>query len=91
MPDDSNIQWPIDVVAENILQYIEMYRINAVVTFDKHGVSRHKNHISLYFAVAALCIENKVPSCQYSTFLLFDLMLDLCDKFNHCINYYSRL
>jgi len=69
MPDDSSIQWPTDIVAENILQYVEMYRINAVVTFDKHGVSRHKNHISLYFAIATLCIENKVPPCQYLVFL----------------------
>ncbi|XP_018307213.1 N-acetylglucosaminyl-phosphatidylinositol de-N-acetylase [Mycetomoellerius zeteki] len=61
LPDDQGIQWPTDTVAESILQYIEMYKINAVVTFDKHGVSRHKNHISLYFAIAALCIEKKVP------------------------------
>lgn len=65
MPDDQSVQWPTDTVAESILQYIEMYKINAVVTFDKYGVSRHKNHISLYFAIAALCIEKKVPPCQY--------------------------
>ncbi|XP_014467558.1 PREDICTED: N-acetylglucosaminyl-phosphatidylinositol de-N-acetylase isoform X2 [Dinoponera quadriceps] len=61
LPDDQTVQWPIDEVAESILQYIEIYKINAVVTFDKHGVSRHRNHISLYFAIAALCIEKKVP------------------------------
>ncbi|XP_012534930.1 N-acetylglucosaminyl-phosphatidylinositol de-N-acetylase [Monomorium pharaonis] len=61
LPDDQHVQWPTQMVAENILQYIEMYKINAVVTFDKYGVSRHKNHISLYFAIAALCIEKKVP------------------------------
>ncbi|KYN18935.1 N-acetylglucosaminyl-phosphatidylinositol de-N-acetylase [Trachymyrmex cornetzi] len=61
LPDDQGVQWPTDTVAESILQYIEMYKINAVVTFDKYGVSRHKNHISLYFAIAALCIEKKVP------------------------------
>lgn len=65
LPDDQSVQWPTDTVAENILQYIEIYKINAVVTFDKYGVSRHKNHISLYFAIAALCIEKKVPPCQY--------------------------
>lgn len=65
LPDDQSVQWPTDTVAESILQYIEMYKINAVVTFDKYGVSGHKNHVSLYFAVAALCIEKKVPSCQY--------------------------
>lgn len=61
LPDDQSVQWPVDTVAESILQYIEIYKINAVVTFDKYGVSRHKNHISLYFAIASLCIEKKVP------------------------------
>ncbi|XP_043501755.1 N-acetylglucosaminyl-phosphatidylinositol de-N-acetylase isoform X1 [Polistes fuscatus] len=62
LPDSQFIQWPVDVLAESILHYIESYKINAVITFDKHGVSKHKNHISLYFAIAALCIEKKVPS-----------------------------
>lgn len=65
LPDDQSVQWPVDTVAESILQYIEIYKINAVVTFDKYGVSRHKNHISLYFAIATLCIQKKVPPCQY--------------------------
>jgi len=68
LPDNQSVQWPTDTVAESILQYIEIYKINAVVTFDKYGVSRHKNHISLYFAIAALCIEKKVPPCQYRSF-----------------------
>lgn len=40
--------------------------MNAVVTFDKRGVSGHKNHISLYYAIASLCIEKKIPSCKYA-------------------------
>lgn len=63
LPDDRNVQWPTEIVAECILQHIEIYKINAVVTFDKHGISKHKNHISLYYAIAALCIEKKVPHC----------------------------
>ncbi|XP_033191706.1 phosphatidylinositol glycan anchor biosynthesis class L [Bombus vancouverensis nearcticus] len=61
LPDDQNVQWPTEVVAECVLQHVEIYKINAVVTFDKHGISKHKNHISLYYAIAALCIEKKVP------------------------------
>lgn len=63
LPDDQNVQWPTEVVSECILQHVEIYKINAVVTFDKYGISKHKNHISLYYAIAALCIEKKVPYC----------------------------
>ncbi|XP_008548669.1 N-acetylglucosaminyl-phosphatidylinositol de-N-acetylase [Microplitis demolitor] len=62
LPDDPKVQWPGNIVSENILHYIETYKMNAVVTFDKRGVSGHKNHISLYYAIASLCIENKIPS-----------------------------
>lgn len=65
LPDDPKVQWPGNIVSENILHYIETYKMNAVVTFDKRGVSGHKNHISLYYAIASLCIENKIPSCKY--------------------------
>lgn len=63
LPDDPKVQWPSDLVAKHILQHVETYKINAVVTFDKHGVSGHKNHISLFYGVALLCIEGTVPSC----------------------------
>ncbi|KAF7994965.1 hypothetical protein HCN44_004437 [Aphidius gifuensis] len=62
LPDDPTVQWPSDIVAENILQYIELYKMDAVVTFDKYGVSGHRNHISLYYAVASLCLDKKIPS-----------------------------
>lgn len=62
LPDDPTIQWPNDIVADHILQYIELYKMDAVVTFDKYGVSGHKNHISLYYAVASLCLDKKIPS-----------------------------
>jgi len=62
LPDDPRVQWPSDLVAKHILQHVETYKINAVVTFDKHGVSGHKNHISVFYGVALMCIEGTVPS-----------------------------
>lgn len=63
MPDSPNVQWPENIVSNIILRYIESYKINAVVTFDKHGVSKHKNHIAIYYGIASLCIERKIPTC----------------------------
>ncbi|XP_015512520.1 N-acetylglucosaminyl-phosphatidylinositol de-N-acetylase [Neodiprion lecontei] len=61
LPDDPKVQWPENVVGETILQHVESYRINAVITFDKRGVSGHKNHTSIFYGVASLCMENKLP------------------------------
>ncbi|XP_012288019.1 N-acetylglucosaminyl-phosphatidylinositol de-N-acetylase [Orussus abietinus] len=66
LPDDSKVLWSEDVVAGNILQHVESYKINAVVTFDKYGISGHKNHISLFYGIASLCMEKKVPPyCKF--------------------------
>ncbi|XP_014215192.1 N-acetylglucosaminyl-phosphatidylinositol de-N-acetylase [Copidosoma floridanum] len=68
LPDNPAVQWPEEIVAETVLHHVESCKIDAVVTFDKHGVSKHKNHISLYFAIASLCIEKKVPTyCKLYT------------------------
>lgn len=61
LPDSQSVKWPQEVVAQYILNHIESHKINAVVTFDKYGVSGHGNHISLFYGVASLCMEQKVP------------------------------
>ena len=71
LPDDPSVQWPEELVAESILQHIETFRIDAVVTFDKNGISKHRNHISLFYAAASLCIQKKVPPCKYVIYEIF--------------------
>ncbi|KAL7290265.1 hypothetical protein TKK_0015967 [Trichogramma kaykai] len=102
LPDHPKIQWPEELIAENVLQFIEMYKMDAVVTFDKHGVSRHKNHISLFYAIASLCIEKKVPTyCKLYTLesvnifrkytLIFDLPISLLSApYWYLISYQQR-
>uniref|UniRef100_A0A1B6D1I9 N-acetylglucosaminylphosphatidylinositol deacetylase n=1 Tax=Clastoptera arizonana TaxID=38151 RepID=A0A1B6D1I9_9HEMI len=62
LPDDPSVRWRDDIVAEIILNQIETYKIDTVVTFDKGGVSKHPNHKSLFCAMAFLCLERKLPS-----------------------------
>lgn len=86
LPDDPGVRWRADVVARIILRHVEALSIDALVTFDKHGVSRHSNHCSLYYAAAFLSIERHLPAnCRVYTldtvnllrkyWLLFDLPL----------------
>lgn len=62
LPDDPSVRWQDDVVASIVLNHIESYNIDTVVTFDKEGVSKHPNHKSLFCAMAYLCLEHKLPS-----------------------------
>ncbi|KAJ3652086.1 hypothetical protein Zmor_018082 [Zophobas morio] len=62
MPDQMGVMWPIELVSKLILNQIETYSINTLITFDKHGVSNHMNHCSIYYAIAHLSLEKKLPS-----------------------------
>ncbi|XP_077302127.1 N-acetylglucosaminyl-phosphatidylinositol de-N-acetylase-like [Arctopsyche grandis] len=68
MPDSSSVRWPSDHVSNIILNYIVSLSIDAVITFDKGGISHHLNHTSIFFAMARLCIEKRFPEeCKFFT------------------------
>lgn len=68
LPDDPTVRWREDVIAQLVLQHVESLDIDTLVTFDKHGVSRHPNHCSIYYAVAYLSMEKRLPArCKVYT------------------------
>ncbi|KAL4238772.1 hypothetical protein ACF0H5_003479 [Mactra antiquata] len=46
--------WDLDGLGERILSVIKRVQAESIITFDKHGVSGHTNHISVYKAVDKL-------------------------------------
>lgn len=65
LPDSMTEKWPPEIVAHHILNNVETYDIDTVITFDKEGVSHHLNHCSLYYAVAYLSLEKKLPNSKF--------------------------
>lgn len=61
LPDCMKTRWPVDLVSQMILQQVETYDIDTVITFDKHGISRHQNHCSIYYGITHLMLEKKLP------------------------------
>ncbi|XP_044764072.1 N-acetylglucosaminyl-phosphatidylinositol de-N-acetylase [Coccinella septempunctata] len=65
LPDDISKRWPEEIVAELILNHIEIYDITTLITFDRSGISSHPNHFSIYYAVAHLSFGGDIPkSCS---------------------------
>ncbi|KAG5683311.1 hypothetical protein PVAND_012597 [Polypedilum vanderplanki] len=62
LPDDPNTEWKVELLSSLILNQVEALDIDLVITFDKDGVSQHKNHQALYYAVASLCLSGLMPS-----------------------------
>ena len=57
--DDPKVRWREEVVSEIIHQHAVSNDIDTIVTFDRGGVSGHKNHASVYNALALLCLEKR--------------------------------
>lgn len=62
LPDDPNVEWKVELLSQLILQHIEALDIDLLITFDKDGVSQHKNHTAIYYATASLCLSGLMPS-----------------------------
>lgn len=62
LKDDPKVEWRAGLVASMILRAVETLDIDTIITFDKRGVSGHKNHISIYRAMAMLKSRNSLPS-----------------------------
>jgi len=68
--DDPSVRWREEVVSEVVLQTVHAHEIDTVLTFDRHGVSGHKNHASLYNAMAYLYIEGKLKPADTRVYTL---------------------
>lgn len=64
LPDSMTAKWPVDVISSIVHYNVEAYNIDTVITFDKHGISRHANHCSIYYAIANLSLEKKLPKSK---------------------------
>jgi len=89
--DDPSLRWRDEIVSEVVLHTIESQDIDTVITFDRHGISGHKNHCALYTAMAFLCLENRIPaSCRVfalrsvTIFRKYSSILDVPMSFLFC-------
>jgi N-acetylglucosaminylphosphatidylinositol deacetylase len=62
LPDNPTVEWNVEVVSQLIQNHIEQLDIDLLITFDKDGVSHHKNHQAIYYATASLCLSGLMPS-----------------------------
>lgn len=65
LPDDPRVEWKVEVLSQLLLNYVEALDVDLLITFDKEGISQHKNHQAIYYATASLCLSGLMPaSCK---------------------------
>ncbi|MBW0462863.1 hypothetical protein O181_002578 [Austropuccinia psidii MF-1] len=72
LPDSMSVWWPESKIAELVKLYIDLWEIDAVITFDHDGISGHINHRAIAAALSRLVhTDPKFPI----TFMLRTTML----------------
>ncbi|CAD8151799.1 unnamed protein product [Paramecium octaurelia] len=54
LQDSMTATWPIEKIQKIVQKYIDENNIKGIITFDKHGISGHLNHIACYKAISTM-------------------------------------
>jgi len=63
--DDPGLTWDAEAIAQCLEKYHQSHGFCAVFTFDEHGISGHKNHISLFHGVSHFARSRQEPISVY--------------------------
>ena len=95
LADDPLREWNMRTCCAHVERFARAHYIDALITFDAHGVSGHANHIALYRAVQTLGREKRLPRdthlfCLTSVnrvrkyMFVWDLLLTLLSVSHYC-------
>ena len=90
LPDNPTIEWNRQLCLTLILNFLKQNSIDCLITFDKHGISSHKNHCFIYDLIRThkhlFLIENiyflKTVNRLRKYLFLFDLIPTLLNSRN---------
>lgn len=71
LADDPNVMWKTEVVAKQIQKEVQSLDIEALITFDRDGVSYHPNHCAIYYAATSLCLAGYLPKSKAMLWTIF--------------------
>ena len=70
-------RWREELVSDIVLRHVASLAIDTVITFDRYGISGHKNHIALYYAMACLAMEVRcIPASTKISTSIIGIMFD---------------
>lgn len=75
LQDDPAVEWKAQTISRIIQKYVSSLGIQALITFDQDGVSRHSNHCHIYYAVASLFLTKSIK--ESGGILLLQYVLDV--------------
>jgi N-acetylglucosaminylphosphatidylinositol deacetylase len=65
LQDNPTVWWDTDLVEKTVEEYVQRWKIDAIITFDDRGVSGHINHRAVAAGVR-YNPPNPLPRCRPS-------------------------
>jgi len=54
LKDDQSVSWSSDAILGHVKQSIRQWNISTMISFDQYGISGHRNHSAIYYALLNL-------------------------------------
>lgn len=60
LKDNQSVLWSSDAILGHVERSIYEWNISTIISFDSYGISGHKNHSSIYYALLNLSQKNRI-------------------------------
>ena len=86
LKDSQSLSWSSSAIVGHVRQAMNTWKINTLISFDDHGISEHRNHTSIYFALYQLCTENHIPLFTLQSLPIYRKYITLMEFLRMFIN-----
>ena len=71
LKDDMTASWSSDAILGHVKQSIRQWNISTIISFDQNGVSGHRNHSSIYYALVKLSQTGQIHFLSLQTLPIY--------------------
>ncbi|UJR23931.1 hypothetical protein I4U23_026903 [Adineta vaga] len=79
LKDDQNVTWSSDAILGHVKQSIREWNISTVISFDENGISGHRNHSSIYYALLKYSPKNQIHFLSLQSYPIYRKYLTLIE------------
>jgi N-acetylglucosaminylphosphatidylinositol deacetylase len=79
LKDDQSVFWSSDAILGHVKYAIRQWNISTIISFDQYGVSGHKNHSSIYYALLELSQNSQIHFLSLQSLPIYRKYLTLIE------------
>ena len=79
LKDDMEVSWSSDAILGHVNQSIRQWNISTIISFDQYGISGHKNHSAIYYALLKLSRTSQIHFLSLQTLPIYQKYFTLLE------------